>query len=452
MPIGNTIVALSTPMGESAIALVRLSGPDCAQLAQDAFGLPTQPPARTVQVGSYNDLQNNEIDHCVYLYFHNGASYTGEPMLEIHCHGNPLIVQKIIEDLIHRGCRMAEAGEFTRTAFENGKLDLAQAEAVVDVIHARSVRSLRAAQKQLSGALGRRISQFTESMLNMIAQAEVYIDFPEDDLPDEDKEIPIKYAQMLIDELSQLIRTQHYSALLHEGINTIILGAPNAGKSSLLNALTGQDRAIVSEIPGTTRDFISEKIMIEPYCINIIDTAGIHETSDRIESLGIKKTVEKAQHADLYIVVIDSTEPYPQFPEIIKNKLTPTNTIILLNKIDLQKSKYEKIQFNNYPTKHISLKTGENCDELPGFIKQVLEADKILPNNDDLILNARHATALEKVKKSIEISQKRMQDGVFDEITAGELRIGLDSLGEVVGKIDNERILDKLFETFCIGK
>ncbi|MEM7792697.1 MAG: tRNA uridine-5-carboxymethylaminomethyl(34) synthesis GTPase MnmE, partial [Verrucomicrobiota bacterium] len=307
MPASDTIVALSTPVGESAIALIRLSGPDCIAIGQAVLGKDKALKPRHAFFGNYMDINGKPLDDCIVTYFSEGKSYSGEPMLEIAPHGNPRIVQKIIEDLLTRGCRAAEPGEFTRTAFLNGKMDLSQAEAVVDLIRTRSDRGIEIAQRQLHGSVGRKMGDLTNRLIGVMAHLEAYIDFPEEDLPTEDQEGPAKELKGLIAEVEDLIATQHYAALLHEGIKTMIVGSPNVGKSSLINALTGMNRAIVSDVPGTTRDFIASFIMLDQWRIEILDTAGLHESNDVIEQIGIRHTVEQAETADFFLLVLDST-------------------------------------------------------------------------------------------------------------------------------------------------
>ena len=283
MPAADTIVALSTPAGESAIAVIRLSGPACAELAAQIMGRTKALRPRYAHFGNYIDASGAIVDDCVFTYFELGKSFTGEAMLAIAPHGNPLIVQKIMEDLFARGCRPAEPGEFTRTAFLNGKMDLSQAEAVSDLIRARSDRSIEVAQRQLHGSVGRKMSELTDRLLSVMAHLEAYIDFPEEDLPSEDQDGPASDLRKLVVEVSDLIDTQHYTALLHEGIKTLIIGEPNVGKSSLINMLTGSDRSIVSDIPGTTRDYISASLMVGPWRTELLHPAGPHDAGDAID-------------------------------------------------------------------------------------------------------------------------------------------------------------------------
>ncbi|MEM1222796.1 MAG: tRNA uridine-5-carboxymethylaminomethyl(34) synthesis GTPase MnmE [Verrucomicrobiota bacterium] len=453
MPASDTIVALSTPVGESAIALIRLSGPDCAAIGQAVLGRDKALKPRHASFGNYLDVNGKQLDDCIVTYFSEGKSYSGEPMLEIAPHGNPLIVQKIIEDLLTRGCRAAEPGEFTRTAFLNGKMDLSQAEAVVDLIRTRSDRGIEIARRQLHGSVGRKMGELTNRLINVMAHLEAYIDFPEEDLPTEDQDGPAKELKSLIVEIKDLISTQHYAALLHEGIKTMIIGSPNVGKSSLINALTGMNRAIVSDVPGTTRDFIASFIMLDQWRIEILDTAGLHESDDAIEQIGISHTVEQAETADFFLLVLDSTAPSPLLPDILLERMNPQNTLILENKTDLVGSKEHADFLPEISHCRLSLKENQGLD----LFKQDW-LDKIscgLENpvtTDGVVVNARHAHALKEALDALVLALDKIKSKELSELIAADLRDAIDSIGKVVGKVDNERMLDSLFKQFCIGK
>lgn len=452
MPATDTIVALSTPAGESAIAVIRLSGPDCAELASQVLCRKTEIRARYAYFGYYHDLGGARLDDCVVTYFAQGKSFTGEAMLEIAPHGNPLIVQKIMEDLFARGCRPAEPGEFTRTAFLNGKMDLSQAEAVSDLIRARSDRSIEVAQRQLHGSVGRKMSELTDRLLGVMAHLEAYIDFPEEDLPSEDQAGPASDLQKLIHEISELIETQHYTALLHEGVKTLIVGEPNVGKSSLINALTGSDRSIVSSIPGTTRDYISAFLMVGPWRIEILDTAGLHEAGDEIEQIGINHTIEQAETADFFLLVLDASGAAPVLPESLLARMTAANTIVIENKIDLEGAADCAEFLPDLKHARLSLLGGEGLDEFREMWSDSIDSGLNQPNADGVLVNARHAAALGEARDALEFAAQKMREDELSELIAADLRDAVDCIGKVVGKVDNERMLDSLFKQFCIGK
>lgn len=451
--MSDTIAALSTPSGESAVALVRLSGGDCRRIAREIFGKQTIAP-RNANFGIYRDLCGNFLDETIYAFFAAPSSYTGEDMLEISCHGNPFIVRKMLDDLIARGARAAQPGEFTRRAFMNDKLDLSQAEAVALVIGARSARALEAAQKQLSGELGRRITKLSDSLMDMLAMAEAYIDFPEDDLPPEDERSLTESADSLSKQIESLLETAKYSHLVHRGINAVITGSPNAGKSSLLNSLVGDERAIVSETAGTTRDFITETVLIGKYSLNLTDTAGLREPRSEIEAKGIKLAVEKLKLCDIRLLVLDAASPMPDLPAEAAGTFSPQNTIIALNKCDLKDAKPSEFQnlSSRFETVEVSCRKGFGIDALRESIIKLIEKFHIRASADDVLVGARHAAALERALVSVREARKKIASGAAGELVASDLREALNSLGEILGKTDNEDVLDRIFSKFCIGK
>jgi tRNA modification GTPase len=453
MPATDTIVALSTPAGESAIAVIRLSGPACSVLSAQILGREQALPPRYAHFGTYTDVAGSIIDDCVFTYFELGKSFTGEAMLEIAPHGNPLIVQKILADLFTRGCRSAEPGEFTRTAFLNGKMDLSQAEAVSDLIRARSDRGIEVARRQLHGSVGRKMSELTDRLLSVMAHLEAYIDFPEEDLPSEDQEGPASELRKLITDVSELIDTHRYASLLHEGVKTLIIGEPNVGKSSLINALTGSDRSIVSDIPGTTRDYISAFLMVGPWRIEILDTAGLHEAGDAIEQIGINHTIEQAETADFFLLMLDAAAPSPALPETLLHRMTPKNTIVIENKIDLPNASEHHDFMAEFQHARLSLQAGEGLQAFRELWIDSIESAVQQPNaTDGVVVNARHASALGEACDSLELAAQKMKDDDLSELIASDLRTAVESIGKVVGKVDNDRMLDSLFKQFCIGK
>ena len=447
----DTIAALATPAGTSAIAVVRVSGPDASRLLTDIFG--EVPPARVARRGDYRAQDAALLDDVLYTFFPSNSSYTGEDALEISCHGNPFIAQRLLEDLFARGCRPAGPGEFTQRAFLNGRMDLSQAEAVMDLIHARSERALAAANQQLRGGLGRRLNELTERLLNVLARIEAYIDFPDEDLPTEDRTLVRRALQSLLDETNRLLATSHYGELLRDGIKTVIIGPPNAGKSSLLNRLVGHDRAIVSADPGTTRDFIEERITVGPHLLRLIDTAGLNPSPGPIEKLGIEKTKERADQADLLLFVFDATSPLPSAPQLFGNASSAAKTLWVKNKIDLVPSPSQTFTASNgRPVLEVSALTGEGIDRLINEITAAADAFHPTDKEDVVAINARHADALVRVKAGLRAAIANVDKEGPVELLASDLRGTLSALGDIVGKVDNERMLDQLFASFCIGK
>jgi len=446
----DTIAALATPVGTAALAVVRASGPAVPGLVGELFA--TQPAPRTAVRGDYRDHTQALVDDVVFTVFVGPHSSTGEDVLEITCHGNPFIAQKILEDLLARGCRPAGPGEFTQRAFLNGRLDLSQAEAVMDLIHARSERALAAANQQLRGALGRRMDELIALLVNSLALLEAYIDFPEEDLPPEDSRRLQAQLATLEQGTARLLATSHYGEILRGGIRTVILGEPNAGKSSLLNRLLGRDRALVSPEPGTTRDYLEEPITVGPHLLRLIDTAGLNPAPGSLERQGIAKTLEQAGEADLFLWVIDASRPVPALPGELHARMRPDNTLAVINKTDLPEAT---------PTPHlpvpfrqvrVSALQGTGLEALREAIVQSAEAFRVEVGDEIIAINARHASALATARTCLAEAQRKLAAGVASELVASDLRGALDAFGQIAGKIDHERILDELFATFCIGK
>jgi len=447
----DTIAAPATPTGTSAIALVRVSGPACRELGTHIFGEELEPRVATHL--PYRDLGGSILDDVLVTFFAGPRSFTGEDVLEISTHGNPTIVQLVLDDIFKRGCRAAEAGEFTRRAFLNGNLDLSQAEAVMDLIHARSARAIAAANRQLRGSLGQHMTVLTDQLLLGLARVEAYIDFPEEDLPDEDR---LAVTELLSDVLrgtQRLLATHRYGDMLRDGIKTVILGEPNAGKSSLMNALLGRERALVSDQPGTTRDYLEEAVMLGPHWLRLIDTAGLNPQPGEIEEQGIAKTYERVAEADLVLLVLDSTHPTPPLPSELADKLDPASTFVLLNKTDLleQSEPVAKAPagFKSLPVSALH-QTG--LEKLEMDIIAWADAHGTEDRDDQIAINARHADALRRSVEGLKSALTHLAENGPTELLASDLRDALDAFGEIAGRIDNEAMLDRLFVTFCIGK
>ena len=446
----DTIAALATPVGTSAIAVIRASGPDTPKLMREIFG--TTPLPRVATRADFVETKGVLLDDVLFTFFQGPRSYTGEDSLEISCHGNPFIAQRVLEDLLARGCRPAEPGEFTQRAFLHGQMDLSQAEAVMDLIHARSEKALLAANQQLRGSLGRQMKGLIDGLLQVLARVEAYIDFPDEDLPPEDRALVAKELIRLSRETDRLLATSHYGELLRDGIKTVIIGAPNVGKSSLLNRLVGSERALVSPEPGTTRDFIEERILVGPHCLRIIDTAGLNPSPAPLEKLGMVKTIERAMEADLFLLVFDPSQPAPSLPPELIAVMQPDKCINIFNKSDLSKSEAPSPALLGSVSLSISALTGHGFDELTAAIVQRAESFQLATGIDDIAINSRHAHALGQARECLQQAQTKLAQQGPVELLASDLRGVLSAYGEISGKVDNERMLDALFATFCIGK
>ena len=449
----DTIVAPATPEGESAIAVLRVGGPLCGSLVCEIFD-GAVPVARRACLGKYRNASGRILDQVVYTFFEEDGSYTGDPVLEISCHGSPFITGKILEDLLSRGCRTAEPGEFTRLAFLNGKMDLSQAEAVVDLIRARSDDALEIANKQLDGAVRSTINLLMDNLLDIVSHFEAYIDFPEEDLPKEDSKGPVHDLRQLSAELNRLIANSRYNELAREGTRAVIVGLPNVGKSSLMNALVGEARVLVSEEPGTTRDFVERRIVLGSHLVILVDTAGLRENGGRVERLGMEKTKEQIGSSDFILYVLDSTVTTPPCPaSVLQLPETCSERILVVeNKIDHVDSQIDKgfmAKSRHFP---VSALTGQGIDQFKARFEEILDSERASLTEDAILVNARHAEALRNASESIAAALVKIETSESPELTVSDLRVGLNSLGEITGKIDNERMLDKLFASFCIGK
>ncbi len=435
------------------MAVVRISGPKCRELIALALRC-EKPVARRATLGNWRSLDERLLDEVLWTYFPAPRSYTGDDVLEISIHGNPYILEQILRDLTQRNIRLADPGEFTRRAYLNGKLDLSQAEAVADWIHARSDAALQAARAQRDGAISREMALRCEELLEVIAWLEAYIDFPEEDLPDPDFSQPLLQLNQLLQRLQRLLESEERGRFLREGLSVVLIGEPNVGKSSLLNALLRQERALVSATPGTTRDYITEDLRMGDYRIRITDTAGLRgDSEDPLEKLGMEASLRQVQQADLILWVADASRQKSAEWQKIYQLLPENRWIQLWNKSDL--GLHEEWHENGslpYPHVVLSVLDGSGIEELEKEILRWIEERLPLPLPEQILLNARHAHALRNACTHLQTCIDRLQKGHGTELVAEDLRETLHFFEEVVGIVDNERMLDKLFANFCIGK
>jgi tRNA modification GTPase len=437
MSTPDTIIALATPPGRSALALIRLTGPASCSIAASLAGrpLPFRRPIHTPL--SYG---GSVMDDVVMTCWQGPNSYTGEDTVEISCHGNPLIVDAIIQACCHRGARLARGGEFTERAFLNERIDLTQAEAVMDLIQATSERALRAARVLQEGNLGNVVRNMIEALLQLLAHLEAYIDFPEEDIDPETGSAFQNRIDDLIAQLDKLLETAPEGRHLREGFQVVLCGAPNAGKSSLLNALLHRDRAIVSPIPGTTRDTIEETITLAGMTVRLVDTAGLRDDADAVEQLGIARTRDALAGADLIIHLVDPSDPHPA--------PSPGNapTLHCFTKCDLHTGETDG------ETLRLSSVTGEGLDRLQERIISHLSCDETSPAHDSIAINARHESLLVRAREALVTARESQAAQNPPELISSDLRLALQAFSEITGEVTNEDILDRLFKNFCIGK
>lgn len=437
----ETIAAIATPPGSGAIAVIRISGPQATAVLQACTGKVTQP--RRATLAYVRDAHGRVVDEVVATYFAAPASYTGEDVVELSCHGGMLVTRRVLERLLQCGARPAEPGEFTRRAFENGRMDLTRAEAVMDVINAGSDLALRAAQNQLHGAIFRKVETAVDRLISVAAHVEAYIDFPEEDIaPDTTQEL-VAAVDEVCGELRVLLDTADEGRLLREGIRTAIIGAPNVGKSSLLNMLLGYERAIVSDTAGTTRDTIEESVSLGGMRLRLVDTAGLHESTDAIERAGMERSRRAGAEADLILEVADATLP-PARAEI---PATTAQHILLLNKCDLP----EHPDWQNVPALRISCHTGRGHETLATTITERFLHSSGEPDTLAAI-NTRHRYALQQALDYLAAARTGLLSGISPELMDIDLRAALDALGSISGRVDTEDILTRVFATFCLGK
>ena len=443
MPESDTIAAIATAPGAAALAIVRVSGPQAAQVVKAACGRKRDFAPRRATLAGVRDARGRVLDECVATVYAAPHSFTGEDSAELCCHGGTLVVQRVLERLLECGARPAEPGEFTRRAFENGRLDLTQAEAVMDVISAGSDLALRAAQNQLQGAIGARVQAAADRLIGIAAHVEAYIDFPEEDIaPDTTAEL-VQGLDAISEQLRQLLSTADEGRILREGVRTAIIGAPNVGKSSLLNLLLGYDRAIVSPTAGTTRDTIEESVAVGGLRLRLIDTAGLHESADALERAGMERSRRALAEADLILEVHDASLPRPQAEPVS----TTAKRITLLNKCDLQ----EHADWSGAEGLRISCATGKGRAELERAIADLFLQDA--GERDSLAaINTRHRYALQQALDAIARARASLEAAESPELTDVDLREALDALGAITGRIDTEDILSRVFSTFCLGK
>ncbi len=449
-----SIAAIATPVGEGGIAVIRVSGKDAINKVNEAFSGKnlSEVESHTVHFGKIVDNQNLPVDEVLATVFKSPKSYTGEDTIEISCHGGVLVTQKVLETILATGVRAAEAGEFTQRAFLNGKMDLDQAEAVADIIHAKSVKAVDAAHQQLEGRLGEHVKNFRQQIIDATAMVELELDFIEEDVEFANKDQLMKLLVDVSTEIESLLDTYETGRLVKDGVKTVLIGRPNAGKSTLLNTLVGTDRAIVTDIAGTTRDTIDVDWNFEGLLFKLIDTAGLRDTEDVVEAEGVKRSQQAFEKADLVIYLKDLSHPFTPEEKVevaeFQKRAGETPFILIGTKADIELDYGWRTEFDI----KISAKVGDEIESLKSLLKERALENKHYDASSLLVTSTRHRDALKKANEQVQAAIHGLKIGMTGDFLSIDLRAALNELGTITGEITNEHILDSIFSRFCIGK
>lgn len=455
--IGDTIAAIATPIGNGGLAVIRISGSEAVGVSDRCFvpagrnsTKPSLAASHTIHFGHIK-REGQTIDEVLLAVMRAPRTLTREDVVEITCHGGILPAKLVLDVVLQSGARLAEPGEFTRRAFLNGRIDLAQAEAVVDLIHSRTELALQAANEQLAGKLSKRIDELRDQLLETLAHVEAHIDFPEEDIAPDTRAQLLTRLERGIAFMTELLRTAREGQILRQGIRSAIIGRPNAGKSSLLNQLLGRDRAIVSPIPGTTRDTIEETANIRGVPVVFIDTAGLRDARDELEVEGIRRSHESLQRAEFILHVFDTSQPLTDADARYLGEFSGKKRILVRNKIDLPTSLHFPPE-NNARVVDVCCLTGKGIESLKDVIKELVWSGESHGEMLQVMINSRHQEALTRGCAAAQRALEALRDGQTLELVALDLRIGVNAIGEIVGKTATEDLLDTIFSRFCIGK
>ncbi|MBO5743629.1 MAG: tRNA uridine-5-carboxymethylaminomethyl(34) synthesis GTPase MnmE [Clostridia bacterium] len=457
MNIFSTIAAISTPYGTGGISIIRISGSRALEIADKVFKASSKKkiadvPSHTIHHGHIVSAEGKVLDEVLASVMLSPRTYTGEDTVELNCHGGLFTTKRILEEVLKAGAENASRGEFTKRAFLNGKTDLARAEAVIDLINSKTNLEQSISVNHLGGRLSKKINSLRERLLGLIAHVQVLIDYPDEELePLSDDEFMKELSSIKL-EASKLLATSEAGSLIKNGIKTAIVGKPNVGKSSLLNLLSGEEKAIVTDIEGTTRDAIEECVSLGGISLNLVDTAGIRETEDKIEAIGVKKSKEYIEKSKLIIFVADAASGIDENDIEIIESLKDKKCVALINKCDKAKLKDESILKENFDRIiHFSAKTSEGLDKLEQTIKEMFEIGEI-ENNSDIITNARHKDALIKAQAALSSAIESAQMGISADTLFIDIEDAISALGEIVGLTVSEEVVDRIFHSFCVGK
>ncbi len=455
----DTIAAISTAYGVSGIGIIRISGDESLNIINKIFKSKKNIEIKNLEERKLhygwivNPKNGDKVDEVLTVYMNKPYTYTKEDVVEINCHGGIVPLRKILDIILEEDCRLADKGEFTKRAFLNGRLDLTQAESVMDIISSKTEKSMSLSMDQLQGRLSKQVNKIVDELIELKAHLEVNIDFPEYDEEKLTKEKIKEKALVMKEKIEKLISTADTGKIFKEGINTLILGKPNVGKSSLMNFLLNENRSIVTEVPGTTRDTIEEFINLAGVPLNIIDTAGIRYTDDVVEKIGVQKAIDKIDESDLIILIFDASKELEKDDEIIIENIGSKKAIYLMNKTDLDTkidlSKYQEIEKQ---TIKISLLKNEGLEEIESKVKEEFLSGNIDTNNDLIVTNTRHKNLLKKADKSIVELLESIEAGLTLECLEVDINDTIHHLGKITGSTVSESVIEKIFANFCIGK
>ncbi|MEJ9210145.1 tRNA uridine-5-carboxymethylaminomethyl(34) synthesis GTPase MnmE [Bacillus smithii] len=458
----DTIAAISTPLGEGAIAIVRLSGPDAVSIADRVFHNPNgkklaDVPTHTIHYGQLHDPQTgNVVEEVMVSVMRAPKTFTREDVVEINCHGGLVSVNRVLQLVLNSGARMAEPGEFTKRAFLNGRIDLSQAEAVMDLIRAKTDKAMNVALNQIEGRLSKLIRKLRQEILEVLAHVEVNIDYPEyDDVEEMTHELLLKKSLYVKQEIEKLLRTSQQGKILREGLSTVIIGRPNVGKSSLLNALVHENKAIVTNIPGTTRDVIEEYVNVRGVPLRLVDTAGIRETEDVVERIGVERSRQVLKEADLILLVLNYSEELTPEDEKLFESAKGMDVIVIVNKTDLpQKIDMERVQelANNHKIVTTSLLEEQGIDELEEAIASLFFEGSIESQDATYVSNSRHIALLNQALNAINDAIAGVEASMPVDMVQIDLTRTWELLGEIIGDSVHESLINQLFSQFCLGK
>ena len=462
MKFHDTIAAIATARGEAGIGIVRVSGTLALTIAAEVFRSPrgVVPPevaTHTLTYGYVVDATESDavIDEVLLGVMHAPKTYTGEDIVEFNCHGGTIPLTAVLDVVVKNGARIAEPGEFTKRAFLNGRLDLAQAEAVAELIASKTDLSRKIAIEALAGKLSETVNGLNDRLAALLAEIEASIDFPEEDLDFMKVETQLEAARTVQNDLTALLETATEGRLITEGVSVAILGKPNVGKSSLLNALVGTTRAIVTDIPGTTRDTIEEMMNIGGIPLKLIDTAGIRHTDDIVEQQGVERSKAVQDRAELHLMMFDASQPLNDADLELLKTAQSSRAILILNKMDLPVVTSPTALLAHCPKKQVvetAIPEGKGLDKLKAIVSEELLGGESVTGESLIVTNARHQEALRRANEGLNYAIESLENGMPPDLIAVDLRISLDGLGDIVGKTTTEDILDRIFSQFCVGK